>query len=65
VTATCSSAIRLRDDFSGFVFDHRATWVAVEFLDFFESDDHAAEFLSDQDGFVLGDVLAGDGPILS
>ncbi len=48
-------------DFRGFVFDLGAAFVTVQLFDFFQFfHDHAAEFLfRAQDGFVLGDVLAG------
>ena len=49
-------------DFGSFVFDDGAALVAVQLLYFFEFfHDHGAQFLfRTQDGFVLGDVLAGD-----
>lgn len=47
-------------DLSGFVLDHGAAGIAVQFLDFLEFlNDHAAQFfLRGQDRFVLDNVLA-------
>ncbi len=54
------------DDFGGFVFDARATDVAVELSNFFEflDDDAAQFFLGGENGFVLRDFFANVGQFL-